>query len=158
MTKENIEKITKNRSPLDISDISAEEKKVLMALLEKKGFTTTTFYLRFFQKGFDAWEILGVNICKKKFLELPDTAKALLEFEEDGETESKGYLYTLAMSDEPGIFYECLRKVGLCVQFLNFMLDYGMSQTTTSKRFRQDEFKQWEREGIQNILEDYLNE
>ena len=59
MTKENVEKITQNNTPLDVNDISADEKKNLAEFLSDKGFTISTFYLRFFQKGFDAWEIQG---------------------------------------------------------------------------------------------------
>ena len=52
MTKENVEKITQNNTPLDVNDISAEEKRNLAEFLSDKGFTISTFYLRFFQKGF----------------------------------------------------------------------------------------------------------
>ena len=50
MTKENVEKITQNNTPLDVNDISAKEKQNLAEFLSDKGFTTSTFYLRFFQK------------------------------------------------------------------------------------------------------------
>lgn len=64
MTKEIIEKVTQNNTPLEVNDISADEKKNLAEFLSAKGFTISTFYLRFFQKGFDAWEILGIKNCK----------------------------------------------------------------------------------------------
>ena len=57
MTKEIIEKICRKNTPLEVNDISVEEKKNLAEFLAAKGFTTSTFYLRFFQKGFDAISI-----------------------------------------------------------------------------------------------------
>ena len=50
MTKEIIEKICRKNTPLEVNDISVEEKKNLAEFLAAKGFTTSTFYLRFFQK------------------------------------------------------------------------------------------------------------
>ena len=67
MTKEIIEKVTQQGISLDVNDLNAEEKKNLAEFLSAKGFTDSTFYLRFFQKGFDTWEILGINKCKSKF-------------------------------------------------------------------------------------------
>ena len=52
MSKEIVKKITKLCTPLHTDDLTAEDKKALYAVLEKKGFTRATFYLRFFQKGF----------------------------------------------------------------------------------------------------------
>lgn len=64
MTKEIIEKICRKNSLLEVNDISVEEKKNLAEFLSDKGFTISTFYLRFFQKGFDAWEIQGIKTAK----------------------------------------------------------------------------------------------
>ena len=113
MTKEIIEKVTQQGNSLDVNDLNAEEKKNLAEFLSAKGFTDSTFYLRFFQKGFDTWEILGINKCKSYFLGMPDIGKVLLEYvERDAlgkEIGDKGYLYTLAQSDKPGVFYACLK-------------------------------------------------
>lgn len=159
MTKENVEKITQNNTPLDVNDISAEEKRNLAEFLSDKGFTISTFYLRFFQKGFDAWEIQGIKNCKKQFLAIPEVANLLSEYVETdalgNEIGKKGYLVEAAKSEEPGVFYTCLKKAnnGLCMKFFAFMEERGMSRTTIIKRFTADDWKPWEQEGIRTLLE-----
>lgn len=158
MTKEIIEKVMQNNTPLEVNDISADEKKNLAEFLSAKGFTISTFYLRFFQKGFDAWEILGIKNCKKQFLAIPEVANLLSEYVETdalgNEIGKKGYLTEAAKSEEPGVFYTCLKKAssGLCMKFFAFMEERGMSRTTIIKRFTADDWKPWEQEGIKALL------
>lgn len=158
MTKEIIEKVTQNNTPLEVNDISADEKKNLAEFLSAKGFTISTFYLRFFQKGFDTWEILGIKNCKKQFLAIPEVANLLSEYVETdalgNEIGKKGYLTEAAKSEEPGVFYTCLKKAssGLCMKFFAFMEERGMSRTTIIKRFTADDWKPWEQEGIRALL------
>lgn len=163
MTKEIIEKITKSHTPLQTDDMTVEDKKSLYAALEKKGFTLATFYLRFFQKGFSEWEIEGIDECKRQFLLLPNVAQQLLDYMDEDDPQSlggdKGYLYILAQSDEPGVFYSCLKRVnaGMCNKFIAYMNDRGMSAATVIKRFTTDSWKPWEKEGIRNLLNSYYN-
>lgn len=160
MTKEIFEKITKSYTPLQTDDMSVEDKKSLYVTLAKKGFTLATFYLRFFQKGFSEWEIEGIDECKRQFLLLPEVAKALLDCEESDQSlpGDKGYFYTLAMSEKPGEFYACLKNanMGLCNRFIEFMGERGMSSGTVIKRFTNDCWKPWEREGVKALLESFL--
>ena len=161
MTKEIIEKITKSHTPLQTDDMTVEDKKSLYAALEKKGFTLATFYLRFFQKGFSEWEIEGIDECKRQFLLLPNVAQQLLDYVDEDDPQSlegdKGYLYILAQSDEPGVFYSCLKRVnaGMCNKFIAYMNERGMSAATVIKRFTTDNWKPWEKEGIRNLLNSY---
>ena len=161
MTKEIVEKITKSYTPLQTDDMSVEDKKSLYVTLSKKGFTLATFYLRFFQKGFSEWEIEGIDECKRQFLLLPEVAKALLDCEESDQSlpGDKGYFYTLAMSEKPGEFYACLKNanMGLCNRFIEFMGERGMSSGTVIKRFTNDCWKPWEREGVKALLESFLS-
>lgn len=161
MTKEIVEKITKSYTPLQTDDMSVEDKKSLYVTLAKKGFTLATFYLRFFQKGFSEWEIEGIDECKRQFLLLPEVAKALLDCEESDQSlpGDKGYFYTLAMSEKPGEFYACLKNanMGLCNRFIEFMGERGMSSGTVIKRFTNDCWKPWEREGVKALLESFLS-
>ena len=163
MTKEIIEKITKSHTPLQTDDMTVEDKKSLYAALEKKGFTLATFYLRFFQKGFSEWEIEGIDECKRQFLLLPNVAQQLLDYVDEDDPQSlegdKGYLYILAQSDEPGVFYSCLKRVnaGMCNKFIAYMNERGMSAATVIKRFTTDNWKPWEKEGIRNLLNSYYN-
>jgi len=162
MTKEIIEKICTPSTPLDVKDMSAEEKKLLGEFLAAKGFTTSTFYLRFFQKGFSLWEIIGIEKCKEQFLDMKDVSEVLLGFEDDDasgdEHGDKGYLYTLAKSQEPGVFYSCLRKArnNLCTKFWTYMLERGMCTNTVLKRFNTGDWKPWEQKGIKALLEEYM--
>ena len=161
MTKEIVEKITKSYTPLQTDDMSVEDKKSLYVTLAKKGFTLATFYLRFFQKGFSEWEIEGIDECKRQFLLLPEVAKALLDCEESDQPlpGDKGYFYTLAMSEKPGEFYACLKNanMGLCNRFIEFMGERGMSSGTVIKRFTNDCWKPWEREGVKALLESFID-
>lgn len=161
MTKEIVEKIANSYTPLQVDDLSVEDKKALYVVLAKKGFTLATFYLRFFQKGFSKWEIEGINECKRQFLLLPDVSQLLLDYvgEDDPQMVNgdKGYLYTLAQSDEPGLFYSCLKraKAGMCNKFIAYMNERGMSVATVIKRFTVENWKPWEQEGIRSILASY---
>ena len=161
MTKEIVKKITKSHTPLQTDDMTVEDKKSLYAALEKKGFTLATFYLRFFQKGFSEWEIEGIDECKRQFLSLPNVAQQLLDYVDDDDTQrlegDKGYLYILAQSDEPGVYYSCLKRVnaGMCNKFIAYMNERGMSAATVIKRFTTDNWKPWEKEGIRNLLNSY---
>lgn len=162
MTKEIIEKVTQPNNSLDVNDLTSDEKKNLAEFLSAKGFTDSTFYLRFFQKGFDPWEIQGIENCKNQFLGLSDIGKVLLTYvERDAlgkEIGDKGYLYTLAKSDKPGVFYACLKQAanGLCMRLYNFMEERGMSRTTIIKRFSSDDWKEWEKVGIKALLEEFI--
>lgn len=161
MTKEIVEKIANSYTPLQVDDLSVEDKKALYVVLAKKGFTLATFYLRFFQKGFSKWEIEGINECKRQFLLLPDVSQLLLDYvgEDDPQMVNgdKGYLYTLAQSDEPGLFYSCLKRAnaGMCNKFIAYMNERGMSAATVIKRFTVENWKPWELEGIRSILASY---
>lgn len=161
MNKKNIEKISKVRTPLEVDDVPVNEKKSLMDFFAQVGMPSSTFYLRFFQKGFDMWEVLGIDECKRIFLDQPDVAKALLDYAGTGQMEEndKGYMYTLAQSDTPGMFYSCIKCVdcGLCTKFFAFMNEKGMSATTVIKRFQTDNWKTWEKNGINKSLELFYN-
>lgn len=163
MTKEQIEKISQPYATLDINEVSADEKKHMLDVLDGKGFTVSTFYLRFFQKGFSAWELMGVKECKRQFLLLPDVAKTLLEYSDESDPDAqagdKGYLYTLAQSDGAGIFYDCLKKAnkGLCTRFGAFMNERGMSLGTVIRRFTADTWRVWEQEGMRSVVSQFLD-
>lgn len=163
MTKEIIEKMSTPSTPLSISDISVEEKKSLSDFLCEKGFTPSTFYLRFFQKGFDAWELQGIKDCQKHFSSLPDIAQLLKEYVETDalgkEIGKKGYLLEVAPDAEPSVFYACLKKAqsGLCSRFTDYMEQRGMSRNTVYRRFSEDGgWKPWEVVGIKALLHEFM--
>ena len=120
--------------------------------------------LRFFQKGFSKWEIEGTDECKRQFLLLSDVSHSLLENVDENDSQmekgDKGYLYTLAQSNDPGVFYSCLKRVnaGMCNKFIAYMNERGMSAATVIKRFTSENWKPWEQEGIRNLLTSYFIE
>lgn len=161
MSKRVIEIFSNPRTCLSANDISVDEKKRMSEYFCNKGFSESTFYLRFSQKGFDQWELDGVKECKEQFLLIPTVAQSLLEYPTDANGEDdtdKGYLYTLAKSDTPGCFYECLRKVCLCNRFTEFMSERGMSVSTAIKRFTTEQWKPWEVDGIKSLLKAFYAE
>lgn len=155
MTKENIEKITTPNGFWNSDDISVEEKKKLADYMEKRGLTTSTFYLRFFKNGFAPWEIMGIDECKRQFLLIPEVSELLLNYKDESDEDGdKGYLYVLAQSDSPGVFYSSLKKAnrGLCLRFFDFMNERGMSMGTVIKRFTFESWRRWEKDGIHDSL------
>ena len=160
MTKKVTDIFSKPRSFLGADDITVEEKKKLAVFTQHYGFTLSTFYLRFCQKGFEQWELDGINKCKKQFLDTKEVSEILLQsVPEDGDDGDRGYLYTLAMSDQEGSFYNSLRlaNAGSCVRFFDFMNERGMSPATVVKRFTSDRWKPWEFIGIKNLLQNFYD-
>ena len=92
---------------------------------------------------------------------MTDVSQPLLEYVDEENPQmvkgDKGYLYTLAQSNEPGIFYSCLKRVnaGMCNKFIAYMNERGMSAATVIKRFTTDNWKPWEKEGIRKLLTSY---
>ena len=54
---------------LEAKDLTADEKRALYALMGKYGLPESTTYNRFFDKGFDSWEMMGVDQCKADFVD-----------------------------------------------------------------------------------------
>ena len=150
MTKEIIEKIANSYTPLQTNDLSVEDKKALYAVLAKKGFTLATFHLRFFQKGFSTWELVGVKECKRRFLALPEVKQKI----EDSEQNAPEGLPLSLTDEDNGRFYAALKErgQGLCKKFASFMKENGMSERTTCTRFTSDNWKYWENVGILPLL------
>ena len=156
MTKEIFRKITGPRTPIDIKDVSAEEKKALLLFLMPKGFSIATFYKRFFQKGFSTWELIGVKECKRQFLSSPEVKRKIEDFYYPEQNAPKDFPLSLADEDN-GRFYAKLKeqRQGLCKKFASFMKERGMSERTTHTRFTGDKWKDWESIGILPLLKSF---
>nr|DAI40193.1 MAG TPA: hypothetical protein [Caudoviricetes sp.] len=140
MTKENWIKITTPFSSWGISEISVSEKKILQENLAEKGFSQSTFYLRFFQKGFSEWELSGIKNLKIRFLRLINEQNI-----------EAGNINT------DDTFYESLGQTkGLRNMFISFMQERGMSAATVIKRFTLESWRPWEQEGIRAVLEPFV--
>lgn len=156
MTKEIIEKIKVFDLPVPSSEVSADMKKRLYATFEQYGMSQSTAYLRLFSKGFDAWELLGVDHIKQDFLERYKREMLMADsVDEDGNIleGDRGYASVLVLnSDEPGGFYSAIKQARLVATFKDEMLARGMSPHTCYLRFSSDDWKPWEVHGARNIL------
>ncbi len=124
---------------LNVSDLTSDEKKSLFALMEKYGMSVSTAYLRFFDKGFKSWEIMGVSKIKTDFL-------APLSINEDA---------AFATSH----FYARISTLGWGVQFCKYMKLHGMkSQMTVRSRFKSENFDDWEVKGVASIIDEYIEQ
>lgn len=129
---------------LQSSDISVIDKEKLYSLMEKYGASRGFTYDRFFKEGFRLWELVGVDFVKDFFLR-SNQKKAVLD-----------YLNVLRLNggSGDGWFWTAIgEEWGLRASFKNFMALLGMlSDVTIQKRFSSDNWKEFERIGIVDIL------
>ena len=129
---------------LDSSDLTAKTKTRLYLSLKPHGMTQSTFYLRLFNRGFEAWEIHGIHNIKKTFIR---THEKELRAANEG---------SIRFRNNDGSFYEALRKAELITVFKAYMFELGMSLNTTTQRFSTDNWKSWEQKGIKSLVEQFL--
>lgn len=155
MTKQIWRKI-KEGGVLDATDLTAEEKKALYAVMERFGLPKATCYSRFFDKGFSPWEIKGVSKIKEEFL-LSEVCNT--DNDKSGEDGSRGYGYVLELAPDydDSKFYELVTNLKIGVKLCEVMSSLGMtSQMTVRTRFRSNDWKPWELRGIGAILDEDL--
>lgn len=155
MNKDIFKKVSNHSSSaLEIRDLTPDEKKRLYALMQRNGSSASFAYDRFFKEGFAWWELVGIDNIKKNFLR--HHAADLLGPDRDGD---KGYAYALSLDDEPGSFYRAILQVrGLADKFKRYMHYLGMlSEATIIRRFREDDWRIYERRGIRSIIDEYCD-
>lgn len=139
MTKQIWRKIT-DGGILNAKDLTVEQKKMLYAVMEGYGLPKATCYSRFFDKGFDKWEIKGVSKIKEDFL-----------------------VSELRNSDDRKLgkdckFYNLVTNMKIGVRLCEVMSSLGMtSQMTVRTRFKANDWKPWEEKGIAAILNEDLS-
>lgn len=156
MRTEVFSKIISGKGHLSVDDLSPDEKKRLSALMSDFGATAGFTYDRFFQKGFRRWELEGIRKIKSDFLKQHE--KEMLEsVDDDGD---KGYAFALSLDNSKGGFYKAIGEVkGLRSRFLETMKDKGMgSPNTIISRFSEDNWKPYEEQGIENIINQYCKQ
>jgi len=136
---------TKLESPgghLEAKDLTADEKRGLYTLMGKYGLPESTTYNRFFDKGFDPWEMAGINQCKTDFVETVENEaiKNILYGTDDG-------------------FYSALPEgSGYRMRLVSHMAERGMvHRATVEKRFDADDWKEWERRGVRAVIDEFCN-
>lgn len=145
---------------LKSNDLTADQKKLLYSIMMKHGASYSFGYDRFFKEGFEKWEMLGINTVKKNFLQLHDKEIANA-IPEDGSDNDRGYAAVLELnSDTKGGFWKTLSQVyALKSVFREYMFKLGMlSGVTIMKRFKNDDWKDWELIGIKKIIEEFIND
>lgn len=170
-------KITEPLGVLAVSDLTPEEKKLLYAEMQRLGSSDNFAYKRFFQDGFSQWEVDGIIALKAAFLNwLRTEEKIFLDVRCTGERIVPGednvplyrYFYRIPPKadegesfdersfdiNEPGDFWRFLGDIEYRQRFGNFMADRGMkSYRTVMKRFSDDDWREWEKTGIRQFSE-----
>ena len=146
VTIEIFDKISTPKGRLDAKDLTPEQKKQLYSIMMKYGATEALAYNRFFDKGFDEWELRGINQCKDDFI------CEYLNHEQDATLRN-------TLNEIGQGFYSALPLMsGLRAKLLNLMAPLGMvHRATVAKRFDEDDWKPWERIGIRKIIEEICN-
>ena len=111
---------------------TSDEKVELFEAMGREEMSRNTLYQRMMYRGFDAWELSGIDRCLADFWEMSR--------KDDSPT--------------PGIsdFWQAIVERGLNTAFIKYMEVLGMSRNTTIKRFTSPDFKPWEMDGIEQIL------
>ena len=125
---------------LEAKDLTADEKRALYALMGKYGLPESTTYNRFFDKGFDPWELMGVNQCKADFVaSINDDA-----------------LRTVLCNTDGGFYRSLPEGSGYRVRLVSHMSERGMvHRATVEKRFDADDWKEWERRGVRAVIDEF---
>lgn len=126
-------KILNGRGHSISSDFSVKEKETLFRFMQGYGMKRGTAYNRFFRDGFKEWELAGVDHCITDYCRLNG-----IEVPEDRRT----------------FFRNADRKE----QFVSYMNAMGMSRPTVRKRFLLWSFKEWEKLGINSLVDRLLAE
>lgn len=137
MAKENIVKITYPKGILAPADLTTDEKRALYSLFARYELTEATAYNRLFTKGFDEWELRGIDDIKREFCD-------------------RNTLNNLRNTGE-GFYSALTANAGLKTALVNQMTILGMEhRITVARRFDADDWHHWERIGIRAIVNEFV--
>ena len=125
----------------------------------KAGLSKSTTYTRLYDKGFDEWELKGVEQCLRDFCE--EHKKALYDYvDNDDPNWEPHYAYILALNTDlrNDKFIMLMKDMKLVNVLREFMSKRGMGPTTAHKRFHNPDFKEWEMCGALSIIKDVVEE
>ena len=174
MNKVVFSKIYSPGGRLKVADLLPSEKKELYRHMAQFGASEAFSYDRCFKEGFQQWEIDGILKCKLEYLNrLQQVDKIELEIRcvettidpETGEELHKYRLFYPTADGEqsidlnaPGEFWQMLGQLRKRNEFGAWMYQYGMhSKTTVARRFSTDNWREYERVGIRNVIESLGN-
>ena len=162
MTKEILSKLSRPNTALDVTDMTPEEKRLLYAFFEQHGASQGFTYDRFFKEGFTLWELDCINQIKIDYMEHLHTKEKVsitLRAFADG---SQKFFYTIGGEERSfdilakGDFWRFLGDIQYRKHFGTWMYERGMrSYNTVSRRFSEDDWRDYEKEGILLLFEDF---
>lgn len=140
------EKLQKPKTHLQVDDLTPDGKKALWAVMMSHGASQGFAYDRFFKEGFQAWELLGIDNIKRDFI---NTHK--------DDIFPKGVTPDVPLIiNEPGGFYRALgMNFGMKKVFTEYMNRLGMGANSVLYKFSSDDWKEYERIGINAIIKDF---
>lgn len=147
------DKLTKAKSYLKSDELTANQKKLLIKILVDNGASQSFVYVRFFSKGFAAWELQGVDSIKREFI--TEHKDEIWKPEQFDSAVVDGYCRE-AMTI-PGEFWRAIsRCYGLRKLFVEQLRGMGMSYTVVMRRFRKDnDWKRYEKRGMLDVMAEY---
>lgn len=113
---------------------------LVVFVTEEYGYKESTFKNRLFRLGFDAWQLMGVDRIKDEYArEHPELA--------EWRSSDKSFFELMTDLHLPKMqFYAYLRGLGM------------MSHKVASRRFTNEDWARWEREGVKAMLTQFCNE
>lgn len=168
MTKDIFNKILEG-GHLDVENLTPEEKKRLYAKFLRLGMSESCCYKRFFDKGFSAWEIKGMQFLVETFLvkAVPGTddnaataEAAAADGTDSASRGNAGYGYILMLDKEKQFaeFSKVIRNLRMVGKFCDFLRPYGMCERTVRYRLDDCDFQPWQMKGVQRCIEEFLKE
>lgn len=144
------DKLTHLRTHLNCDDLTANQKVLLFELMQNYGATRGFAYDRFFQKGFDEWELQGITPICRDFL----TTHIAEIYPHMTDSETAPLIEEVATDSRN--FYQTLGRVpGLKSVFQKHIGVLGMSNAVVFLRFNSDNFRPYERIGIRAIIAEF---
>lgn len=135
MRRKVFDNILKSGCAATSSDFTPEDKKTIFAVMSAKGMSDGTAYNRFFRDGFVPWEIRGIE-------------KVITDYVIENDIND-------GIVSDYVTFYKNLENKSA---FKRYMNDLGMGFNTTIFRFSGFNFRQWELEGIERIINNDLSD
>ena len=131
--------------------MTAEERNEFRDVMEQAGAGWQMLYQRMTYRGFDAWELSGIDRCMSDFWQMVHSESNASESDaSDGNTSDGDTATPMPPLDH---FWQTLVEQGHNVGFIKYMEVHGMSRNTTIKRFTELNFKPWEMDGVASIIQ-----
>lgn len=144
--------LTAPRTHLNCDDLTPNQKVLLYDIMQRHEATKGFAYDRFFKEGFDPWEMMGVDAIKRSFL--TEHATDIFPEHTDGVEALINDIIVLS-----GEFWRTLGRIpGLKKDFKEYMASLSMCETAVVANFTTDNFREFQRIGINAIISEFERE